>query len=203
MKRNAIRIVGKITSESRGKGVKVDYNEWFLFAKSATLLEDWYHALLHASVLPETKNDSPFGSSAAAKQRSQDYLSYLPPTTDPVGPLFNNMDMSTLLASLDTVPDPIPLRWLNAILGRVFFSIYRTAWLEEYVTSKLMKKMSRVKTPSFLSDVKVVEVDMGRSPPAFSRPMLKTLTGDGEASMEVSTDSVEICASIADSQLSR
>ncbi|MGC4421279.1 hypothetical protein ABXW19_12425, partial [Streptococcus suis] len=46
MKRNAIRIIGR--RPTKGK----DFAEWFVFAKSATLLEDWYHALLHASMLP-------------------------------------------------------------------------------------------------------------------------------------------------------
>lgn len=188
MKRNAIRIVGRLHPSlayggaSNGKGkAKRKFTEWFLFAKSATLLEDWYHALLHASFLPPDK-----ASSTSVEDAQRGLPSVLRHTTDPVGPLFSVMDMTRLLASLDTVPDPIPLRWLNAMLGRIFFSIYRTAWLEDYVTSKLMKKISRVKTPSFLSDIKVREVDLGRTPPAFSRPMLKTLTGEGEASMEVS-----------------
>ena len=67
----------------------------------------------------------------------------------------------------------------------MFFSIYRTAWLEDYVTRKIMKKMARVRTPGYLGDIRVREVDLGRAPPAFSRPMLKSLTGEGEASMEV------------------
>ncbi|KDN41516.1 hypothetical protein K437DRAFT_172694 [Tilletiaria anomala UBC 951] len=186
MKRNAVRIVGKLppalsTKLTKGHVKALDFTEWFIFAKSATLLEDWYHALLHASLLPLPDHSAPGAWKGADKSNMAPFQA----TTDPVGPLFSTMDMSALLASLDTVPDPIPLRWLNAMLGRVFFSIYRTAWLEDYVTNKLMKKISRVKTPSFLSDVRVREVDLGRTPPAFSRPMLKSLTGEGEASMEV------------------
>ncbi len=217
MKRNAIRIVGKLHPAlatpsgasvhgggGSGGGHKGQYTEWYVFAKSATLLEDWYLALVHASLIPQAIAGE-FGGSlsrksgaaaAASSSGSSVYqpesITALPSTIDPVGPLFSVADMTSLLASLDTVPDPIPLRWLNAMLGRVFFGVYRTAWLEEYVTRKLMKKISRVKTPSFLSDVKVVEVDLGRSPPAFSRPMLKTLTGEGEASMEVSTKSIGV-----------
>ncbi|UZJ51008.1 hypothetical protein CBS101457_000328 [Exobasidium rhododendri] len=163
-KRNAIRIV----SIAKTKGVvgeKRKFAQWFVFCKSASVLEDWYHAILHASMLPET--------------------SPLEGAEDPVGPAFSSTDMLALLTSLDTLPDPIPLRWLNALLGRVFFSIYRTSWLEDYVTRKIMKKISRVKTPGFLSDIQVQEVDLGRNAPAFSRPMLKSLTGNGEASMEV------------------
>ncbi|CAO1631925.1 unnamed protein product [Jaminaea pallidilutea] len=157
-KRNAIRILGPAPSPG-GKRP-----EWFIFLKPATSFEDWYHALIHASLSPKNKED---------------------PHRDPIGPVFDVSDMQSLLTSLDSLPDPIPLRWLNAMVGRIFYSIYRTAWLEQYITRKLMKKISRVRTPGFLSDIRVKEVHVGNTPPAFSRPMLKSLTGDGEASMEV------------------
>lgn len=192
MKRNAIRIVGEssFSTGRSGQGASSDAAseksdaqsvrskrssrqqhrpQWFIFARSATSMEDWYHALLHASLMPTS------GAPESAEP-------------DPMGTLFSRSDMSSLLSSLDELPDPIPLRWLNAMVGRVFFSVYRTAWLEDYITSKLMKKISRVRTPGFLGDVRVQEVDVGRAPPAFSRPMLKSLTGDGEASMEVSVN---------------
>jgi hypothetical protein len=162
-KRNAIRIVSTAGNTNRTDKQR-RYAQWFVFCRSATMIEDWYHALLHASMLPES------GSTDAP---------------DPTASVFSPIDMVSLLTSLDTLPDPIPLRWLNALVGRIFFSIYRTSWLEDYVTRKIMKKISRVKTPGFLSDIRVQEVDLGRSPPAFSRPMLKSLTGTGEASMEV------------------
>ncbi|KAE8205486.1 hypothetical protein A4X06_0g746 [Tilletia controversa] len=169
VKRNAVRIVS-FNSDAAGS---TPYSQWFVFAKSATQLEDWYHSLIHASWLP--KKDSEASSKSGGIG-----------TKDPLGAAFSNLDMVSLLASLDSIPDPIPLRWLNAVFGRIFFTVYRTQWLENYITSKMMKKIRRVKTPTFLSNLRVREVDVGRSPPAFSRPMLKTLTGDGEASMEVS-----------------
>lgn len=159
-KRNAIRIISTATIASSRQSPA----EWFVFLRSSTSLEDWYHALVHASLVP-------LDSSATE--------------VDPIGPVFVPEDMQSLLDSLDTIPDPIPLRWLNAMVGRIFYSIYRTAWIEDYVTRKLMKKIARVKTPGFLSDIRVREVHLGSTPPAFSRPMLKSLTGDGEASMEV------------------
>ncbi|PWN89682.1 hypothetical protein FA10DRAFT_268204 [Acaromyces ingoldii] len=192
-KRNAVRIVStgassRSSSSSRPlqqqqQRRRKRFAQWFVFAKSATQLEDWYHALLHASLLPglDEGASSSSSSSAAAARAAVDATE-----GDPLlGPVFSPLDMVSLLTSLDTLPDPIPLRWLNAMVGRVFFSIYRTAWIEDYISRKIMKKMSRVKTPGFLSDFRVREVDVGRSPPAFSRPMLKSLTGDGEASMEV------------------
>lgn len=148
--------------------------QWFIFCKSASQLEDWYHSLLHASLLPTSISSSNSNSASFDADSS------------PIGNLFDPDHMVQLLASLDSIPDPIPLRWFNAVLARIFFSVYKTSTLENYITRKIMKKLSRVKTPGFLGDIVVREVDVGDRPPMFSRPMLKSATGEGEASMEVS-----------------
>jgi hypothetical protein len=66
--------------------------------------EDWYIALAQASV------------SGAGLD------------TDAV---FSTSDMQALVDTIDTEPDPIPMRWLNAMLGRAFFGLYRTEALEQ------------------------------------------------------------------------
>jgi len=65
-------------------------------------LEDWYLALVQAS-------------------------SHHPSMDD----VFSYEDMQDLVKTIDAEQDPIPTRWLNAILGRVFFGLYRTAFVEE------------------------------------------------------------------------
>jgi hypothetical protein len=104
-KRNAIRIVSPAAGGARDKFATRD--EYFVFAKSASDLEDWYHALLHASLL----HAAPHAGAA------QDGLPE--PVREALGEVFEPLDMVRLLTSLDTLPDPIPLRWLNALLGRV------------------------------------------------------------------------------------
>lgn len=65
-------------------------------------MEDWYLALTMASALsPDTTN------------------------------VFSENDMQALVNTIDTEPDPIPMRWLNAMIGRIFFGIYRTEALEQ------------------------------------------------------------------------
>jgi hypothetical protein len=65
-------------------------------------MEDWYIALLQASALK--------------------------PTTSEV---YSVSDMRALVDTIDTEPDPIPMRWLNAMLGRVFFGVYKTEAIEQ------------------------------------------------------------------------
>ncbi|GEM08228.1 hypothetical protein Rt10032_c05g2245 [Rhodotorula toruloides] len=137
---------------------------WFIFAKVNSDKEDWYHSLQLASRL-----GNPPATASIARDRA----------------LFDSEDMARVVEAIDAQPDSIPMRWFNALIGRVFLSVYRTSSLEDYLTSRIVRKLKRVKLPSMLSEIQVREVNVGASVPLFSKPMLKDLTSEGDASMEV------------------
>ncbi|KAF8756227.1 Maintenance of mitochondrial morphology protein 1 [Rhizoctonia solani] len=121
---------------------------WHLFIKNNSDMEDWYFALVQAS------SPVPVGATDPSS---------------PLGSVFSSSDMAHLVATLDAQPDAIPTRWLNALLGRLFFSVYRTAKVEAYILGRLASKLAKCWFSSS----------------TIATPMLKELTRWGDAALEL------------------
>ncbi|KAG8966559.1 hypothetical protein FRC03_011697 [Tulasnella sp. 419] len=164
-KRNAIRLTRvpsskQDTLDGRSES-PLDEEPYFVFIKNTSHMEDWYLSLIHASSNPHSD------------------------PLHPLQPVFSTQHMAHLVDTLDSQPDPIPMRWLNALVGRLFFSMYRTKFLESLLIARLMKKISKVPRPAFLKEIVVREVNVGTTVPFFSKPMLKELTAQGDAAVEL------------------
>jgi hypothetical protein len=160
IKRNALCLsrrhdAGEITPD--GKASK----PFFLFSENCSEKEDFYFALLrNQERRPEAKDNPPI-------------------------PLqYDVKDIITLVQKLHSSEEHLQTRWINAVIGRIFLALYKTTEVENFIRAKIAKKISRVKTPSFLSKISLRHIDMGEAAPVITNPRLKDLTVDGELVVE-------------------
>lgn len=139
---------------------------WYFSFKSNSEFEDWYHALLLRSSTPTYVPSKPVPS---------------------IKSIFPDESMQGLIDTLNSQSDPLPIRWLNALIGRLWFSIYGTKTIQEFVTTKLQRKLDRSPLSNFGVDtgLEVLKVDIGSTPPFFSKPMLKETSPDGTVSFAI------------------
>ncbi|XP_064009572.1 testis-expressed protein 2-like isoform X2 [Pogoniulus pusillus] len=58
------------------------------------------------------------------------------------------------------------LAWMNALVGRIFWDFLREPYWAEQVSSKIQKKLSKIKLPYFMNELALTELDMGTSIPS-------------------------------------
>lgn len=155
IKRNAIRL----TRRTPGAGERRTSSPYFLFSESQSEKEDFYFALL--------KN-----------QESQ------PDRETPEVQKFEIKDMVTLVQKLHSSEEHLQTRWLNAMLGRLFLATYKTPHLEDFIRTKLTKKITRVKKPNFITRLALQKIDLGDGAPFITNPRLKDLTVGGDCTVE-------------------
>ena len=158
VKRNAIRLRRKETYLN-DKRASLPF---FLFSENMSEKEDFYHALL--------KN----------QQRNSDEI---PEAED-----FDVKHIVGLVQKLHSTEEQLQTRWLNAMIGRLFLAIYKTPELEDFIKSKLMKKISRVKKPLFVTKLSLLKIDTGTAGPFITNPRLKDLTVNGDCVVEADVE---------------
>ncbi|PHH82017.1 hypothetical protein CDD82_7273 [Ophiocordyceps australis] len=134
---------------------------FYLFSENCSAKEDFYFALLK-------NQQQTFGFDSSAPRPKQ----------------FQVKNIISLVQRLHASENHLHSRWLNAMIGRVFLSVYRTRDLENFVREKITKKIYRVKRPSFLTNITIQGIDTGEAAPFFTNVKLKDLTVEGECVVE-------------------
>lgn len=160
IKRNAICLSRRTTGVEFTPDSQVS-KPFYLFSENCSAKEDFYFALLR-------NQEQAFSAEARA----------------PAPLAFDVKHIIGLVQKLHSSEDHMQSRWLNAMIGRVFLGLYKTADMEALIREKLNKKISRVKRPAFLSNIEIRKIDTGSSAPFFTNLRHKDLSVEGECNME-------------------
>lgn len=72
------------------------------------------------------------------------------------------------------LPESLPLNlaigWINAGLARLAWDLWHEDRWKNWITSRIQRKLIRIKTPSFMEELKVTEVNMGMDMPILKGP---------------------------------
>jgi len=162
----------------------VSAGTYFLYADTNVQKEDWYFALLRA-----TSSDEP---------NPNDRIETLNPRISAKPLFFNTADMIDLIQTINSTESQATTMWINAILGRLFLGVYKTAQFEAAIRKKLEEKLQKIRTPGFLDELQVGHMEVGHSAPFITNPKLKQLLPDGTLVVEFMTDYTgEMCVEIA------
>ena len=134
--------------------LSTDSKPFFLYCDNCSQKEDFYHAMVHAQ------------------------------QPHPVPLQFEHDHIVKLVRLLHSSEDTVQTRWLNALLGRLFLSLYKTTELPAFISSKIAKKISRVQKPAFIERTELRKIDLGDSAPLVTNPKLKELNLDGDVTLE-------------------
>jgi hypothetical protein len=134
---------------------------FYLFSENCSAKEDFYFALLR-------NQEQTFGATLEAPRPKS----------------FDVKHIISLVQKLHASEDNMHTRWLNAMLGRIFLGVYTSRDLETFIRDKITKKISRVKRPSFLTNINIRTIDTGEAAPYFTNMKLKDLNVEGECMTE-------------------
>lgn len=132
----------------------VDSKPFFFFSDNCSNKEEFYHALLDTRQPP------------------------------PIPLRFEHDHMVKLVRQLHASEENVQTRWFNALIGRLFLSLYKTRDFANFISTKIAKKISRVQRPAFIERIELRKIDTGDSAPLITNPKLKELTLDGDLTVE-------------------
>ncbi|KND90477.1 putative PH domain-containing protein [Tolypocladium ophioglossoides CBS 100239] len=160
IKRNALCLSRKRDGAGQAPDGQVS-KPFYLFSENCSAKEDFYFALLK-------NQEQTFGFDTSPPKPRQ----------------FDVKNIISLVQRLHSSEDHLHTRWLNAMLGRIFLAVYKTRDLENFIHEKITKKISRVKRPSFLTNITIQRIETGEAAPYFANLKLRDLTVEGECVVE-------------------
>ncbi|KAJ2990167.1 hypothetical protein NUW58_g3090 [Xylaria curta] len=160
IKRNAICLARRVDGKELTPDIQIS-KPFYLFSENCSAKEDFYFALLR-------NQEQTFAAQNIAPKPQR----------------FDVKNIISLVQKLHASEDHMQTRWLNALIGRLFLGVHQTKDIENMITEKLTKKISRVKRPSFLTRIAIQGIKTGESAPYITNPRLKDLNVEGEFVME-------------------
>ncbi|KAK6460210.1 putative integral membrane protein conserved region-domain-containing protein [Scheffersomyces coipomensis] len=133
---------------------------FFLYCDVNIDKEDWYFTLIRAtktSELHESLNPKIYAKTLH----------------------FKTSHMINLIQSLYSSEGQLQTKWLNAIIGRLFLAFQNTKVLEDYLYTRISKKLNKIKKPGFLDKFQITSLYPGDSAPFLTYPSLKEISPDG------------------------
>ncbi|KAJ1969732.1 hypothetical protein IWQ62_000434 [Dispira parvispora] len=161
-------------------------DSYYIYADTPTVKEDWYFALSRASrlhpraVAPSSEKQE----SKGVPHEDQEWGTS--DQADPFFPLgFDQHALQDIHRTIQADDPHIQTQWLNAVIGRVFLSVYRTDMMKQYFINKIRLKITKLKKPSFLGNIEVRDLSVGDGVPSITNPRLLSLDERGELKAEM------------------
>ncbi|VVT51271.1 uncharacterized protein SAPINGB_P003041 [Magnusiomyces paraingens] len=149
-------------------------NAFYLYSDNASEKEDFYFALIRAS-----KRYTLRSAAEPTKPVSLFNPVYM------AHPLHHRTsDIMDLIQTLHSTDSNIQTRWLNAIIGRIFLATKDTPPFTNFLINKISNKLTRIKRPTFLSEIYVTQLSCGDSIPYITHPKLSELTPEGKLTID-------------------
>lgn len=125
--------------------------------------EDWYFALIKAT-----------------KTEEHGQVTNLDPRIYAKTLHFETKSMVDLIQKLYSSEGQLQSKWFNALIGRLFLSLQGTDFMNNYLVTRIEKKLNKIKMPGFFDKFQIIEVRPGDGAPFFTFPVLKEINPEGD-----------------------
>ncbi|KAL0092723.1 putative integral membrane protein conserved region-domain-containing protein, partial [Phycomyces blakesleeanus] len=151
----------------------VDKEDWYFALRKASLLKMPQSGQAPTSTLSNNNNNSSSNNNSRNRRLHE--------TTH-----FDQASMNQLITTVHSDEHHFQTQWLNAMLGRLFFGVYKTNQVKEMLLKKAVFKIDKLNSqrPPFLGPIRVRSIDPGQSIPSFTQPRLLGLSPTGELTAE-------------------